>query len=163
MLINVLLGLIFLALVVYLGLQVYDKTKSPGRIAAEELEQERRRRERRMDNLRRIREHVDERAVRIENAVGEVVRTLGEGSGVDYERDGRTTYVQAGDTQYAAEFLLPEYDLDVKNLDVESYSDKYGKYVLHGDDGKYEYESLDELVRYLARTLARSVSERRSD
>lgn len=155
MLINILLGLIFLGLLAYLIFQVYSGSKTPRRIAAEELEQERRRKKRRSENLQRIQEQVELRSERLALAVQEVVRALGEESGVSMERDGRMTRVVAGEAEFTAVFRLPEYDLDARNLDVEQYADDYGKYVLQADGEEYRFDSLDEAVRFLARELAR--------
>jgi hypothetical protein len=155
MLINVLFGLIFLGLLGYLAFQIYSGSKTPGRIAAEELEQERRRKKRRAENLQEIREQVDYRSERLAQAVDEVVRALGEGSGVYMERDDRTVRVVAGEAEFTAVFRLPEYDLDARNLDVEKYAKDYGKYVLQADSEEYRFDSLDEAVRFLARELAR--------
>lgn len=156
MLINILLGLIFLALIIYLILQLLGRRKSPRSIAAKELEQERRRRERRKENLRRIQEHVRFRTARLAEAVGEVADTMGDAANVSSETSDGMVYVQAGDASYSAVFRLPEYDLDAENLDVEAYADKYGKYVLEQEGERFEYESLDEIIRHLARELAKS-------
>lgn len=155
MIINVLLGLVFVALVVYLALQIYDKSKSPKRIAAEELEQEQKRRERRRDNLRRIQDHVRQRGEQLADAVGHVVEAVESRGDVSLENDEGVIYVHLGDKTYSAAFRLPEFDLDVRNLDVHSYADEYGKYVLEHEGQRWEYASLDEIVRALARSLAR--------
>jgi hypothetical protein len=155
MLINVLLGLIFVGLLGYLAFQIYSGSKSPGRIAAEELEQERRRKKRRTENLQKIREQVDHRSERLAQAVEEVVRALGDEPGVYMERDDRTVRVVAGEAEFTAVFRLPEYDLDARNLDADQYADEYGKYILKADSEEYRFDGLDEAVRFLARELAR--------
>jgi len=159
MIINIVFGLVFVSLVVYLAVQMYGKSKSPKRIADEEFEQEQRRRERRRENLRRIQEHVQARGEELGDAVRHVADALEGKADLVVENDQGVLHVQLGETSYSAAFRLPEFDLDERNLDVEAYADAYGKYVLEVNGDRREFASLDEIVRALARSLARQVDD----
>lgn len=154
MLIEILSLLVFLALLVYLGVQIFGR-RSPRRIAEKELERELKRREQRKENLNRIQRQVERRSQGLARAVKEVVDALGPDSGVTCEVHDGIVYVHAGEESCSAVFRLTEYDLDAVSLDVDDYADRYGKYILEHGGEKSEYGSLEDVVRFFARTLAR--------